>query len=308
MRRSPRSPCAAGHRGYPGQGHSRPDPQAPAHQIATVRGELAPPMEIPRIITRPGAARRARGPGTSSPSWHRHRRRPRGRLSIESERGPLHVWGGVWRRPAVSPGREGRVEMAVQPVEWCPPARVRQPRIRPRRRRRRGAGDTCSTRQSGPSQDGTCVESPTGPCVWVRIRRSTAWAARAGSARPSRPRPERRILRVRARFMAALPVVAGPGATLQCRCGFESRRVHPFLSSRRPAAHPSTHGSNGWSRSCLMQRASDRFGPDSRQHGVVVDDHRTVWISIGVLRSAGRGLDASPRSRCRASCARARQF
>jgi len=64
------------------------------HQKATVRGELAPPMEIARVIT-PAMPVRAVPRGSVDQQTVNGvvtAADPRGRLSIQSDKGPLHVW------------------------------------------------------------------------------------------------------------------------------------------------------------------------------------------------------------------------
>jgi hypothetical protein len=147
------------------------------HQTATVRGELAPPMEIPRIITpampvRPvprGAVDEQAVDGVVTAAD------PRGRLSIDSEHGPLHVWAAGGADQRFQPGAKVRVDMAVQPVEMVPvsgpaapptpdPASAQAPAGKP------GDFAVVIGRVMGVSKNGTLVvESPTGPVqVWVR--------------------------------------------------------------------------------------------------------------------------------------------
>ena len=64
------------------------------HQRATVRGELAPPMEIARVVT-PAMPVRAVPRGAVDQQTVNGvvtAADPRGRLSIQSDKGPLHVW------------------------------------------------------------------------------------------------------------------------------------------------------------------------------------------------------------------------
>jgi hypothetical protein len=142
------------------------------HQYATVRGELAPPMEIPRIIT-PAMQVRAvpKGPidqnvvnGTVTATD------PRGRVSIESERGPLSVWAASGADQRFQPGARVRVDMAVQAVDMVPAgaaasadpaASVSSPQP--------GDHAVVTGRIMSIDKRGTLVvESPTGPVqVWV---------------------------------------------------------------------------------------------------------------------------------------------
>jgi hypothetical protein len=144
------------------------------HQTVTVRGELAPPMEIPRIIT-PAMAMRAvpRGPvDEQTVNGVVTAADPRGRLSIESERGPLHVWAATGADQRFQPGAKVRVEMAVQPVDMVPAgagAPGAEPAASPSLPSQPGDHAVVTGRIMGLSKNGTLVvESPTGPVqVWV---------------------------------------------------------------------------------------------------------------------------------------------
>jgi hypothetical protein len=143
------------------------------HQKATVRGELAPPMEIPRVIT-PAMALRAvpRGPvDQHTVNGVVTAADPRGRLSVESDRGPLHVWAASGAEQRFQPGAKVRVEMAVQPVDMIPagagaPA---DPAASPLTPSQPGDHAIVTGRVMGIAKNGTLVvESPTGPVqVWV---------------------------------------------------------------------------------------------------------------------------------------------
>ena len=144
------------------------------HQKATVRGELAPPMEIPRVVT-PAMAMRAvpRGPvEEQSVNGVVTAADPRGRLSVESDRGPLHVWAASGADQRFQPGAKVRVEMAVQQVDMVPAgagaptadsAASASPPSRP------GDHAIVTGRIMSIAKNGTLVvESPTGPVqVWV---------------------------------------------------------------------------------------------------------------------------------------------
>jgi len=143
------------------------------HQKATVRGELAPPMEIPRVLT-PAMALRAvpRGPvDQQTVNGVVTAADPRGRLSVESDRGPLHVWAASGADQRFQPGAKVRVEMAVQPVDMIPagagaPA---DPAASPSTPSHPGDHAIVTGRIMGIAKNGTLVvESPTGPVqVWV---------------------------------------------------------------------------------------------------------------------------------------------
>lgn len=146
------------------------------HQMATVRGELAPPLEITRIIT-PAMPVTAipRGPvdehvvnGTVTAAD------PRGRLSIQSERGPLHIWAASGADQRFQPGAKVRVEIAVQPVDMVPAGAPARPASGPTASpsapsSQPGDYAVVTGRIIGVDKAGTLVvESPTGPVqVWV---------------------------------------------------------------------------------------------------------------------------------------------
>ncbi len=137
------------------------------HTNATIRGELAPPAEIPTVMTpaRPMTAV-PRGPvdqqtvtGTVTAVD------PSGRLSIDSERGPMHVWtaGGANQRFAV--GDRVKVVIAVQGVDMVP-ARASAPATPdPSASLPSPPGDSAvvTGRVMGVDRGLIVVESPSGP-------------------------------------------------------------------------------------------------------------------------------------------------
>jgi hypothetical protein len=143
------------------------------HKNATVRGELAPPMEIARVIT-PAMAVRAvpRGPvDQQTVNGVVTAADPRGRLSIESEKGPLHVWAASGAEQRFQPGAKVKVEMAVQPVDMVPAGAgaTTDPAASPSAPSQPGDHAIVTGRIMGVAKNGTLVvESPTGPVqVWV---------------------------------------------------------------------------------------------------------------------------------------------
>ena len=143
------------------------------HQIATIRGQLAPPAELPSTVA-PAVAM------TPVPRGQTDQQTlsgtvtavdPAGRLSIDSERGALHVWAATGANQRFATGDKVRVTMAVQPVDMVPASRS-------------GASSSSSPSASMSSQPGDSavvtgrimgvdrgllvVESPSGPIqVWV---------------------------------------------------------------------------------------------------------------------------------------------
>ena len=141
------------------------------HQKATVRGELAPPMEIPRVIT-PAMAMRAvpRGPvDQSSVNGVVTAADPRGRLSIQSDRGPLHVWAAPGAPERFQSGARVKVDMAVQHVDMVPAGSGAPDPAASPSTSEPGDHAVVTGRIMGVSKEGTLVvESPTGPVqVWV---------------------------------------------------------------------------------------------------------------------------------------------
>jgi hypothetical protein len=96
------------------------------HEKATIRGQIAAPADLPTTLT-PSAAMTPvpRGPvDRQTVAGKVTAVDPSGRLSIDSERGPLHVWvaSGAERRFAV--GDRVQVVMSVQTVDMVPGARA----------------------------------------------------------------------------------------------------------------------------------------------------------------------------------------
>ena len=144
------------------------------HERVTVRGELAPPMEIARVIT-PAMPVRAvpRGPvDEQSVNGVVTAADPRGRLSIESDKGPLHIWAAAGADQRFQPGAKVKVDMAVQPVDMVPAgagAPTGDPAASPSTPSQPGDHAVVTGRIMGVAKNGTLVvESPTGPVqVWV---------------------------------------------------------------------------------------------------------------------------------------------
>ena len=143
------------------------------HQRATVRGELAPPMEIARVVT-PAMPVRAVPRGAVDQQTVNGvvtAADPRGRLSIQSDKGPLHVWAASGAEQRFQPGAKVKVEMAVQPVDLVPAGAgaTVDPAASPTTPSQPGDHAVVTGRIMGVATNGTLVvESPTGPVqVWV---------------------------------------------------------------------------------------------------------------------------------------------
>ena len=144
------------------------------HQTATVRGEPAPPMEITRYITPAIPVRPVpRGPvDESAVTGVVQAVDARGRLSIESDRGPLQIWAAEGADQRFKPGDRVRVAIAVQPVDMVPVAAgaPTEPAASPAAPDGKPGDHAIVTgRIMGIAANGTLVvESPTGPVqVWV---------------------------------------------------------------------------------------------------------------------------------------------
>jgi hypothetical protein len=144
------------------------------YQRVTLYGELAPPMEIARVIT-PAMAMRAVPRGSVDQQTLNGvvtAADPRGRLSIESEKGPLHVWAAAGADQRFQPGAKVKVDVAVQPVDMVPAGAgtpSADPAASPPAPSQPGDHAVVTGRIMGVSKNGTLiVESPTGPVqVWV---------------------------------------------------------------------------------------------------------------------------------------------
>jgi len=143
------------------------------HQTATIRGQLAPPADLPSTIA-PAVAMTPvpRGQANEQTSMGTVTAvDPAGRLSIDSERGALHVWAAAGASQRFATGDKVRVTMAVQPVDMVPASRS-------------GASAPTDSSASMSSQPGDSavvtgrimgvdrgllvVESPSGPIqIWV---------------------------------------------------------------------------------------------------------------------------------------------
>ena len=143
------------------------------HQTATIRGTLAQPAELPTTVAAPVSMTAVpRGPierqtvnGTVTAVD------PSGRLSIESQRGPLHVWAASGADRRFKPGDRVQVTMTAQAVEMvrassgAPTAAVD-----PSASTSSQPGDSAvvTGRVIGVDRGLLVVESPSGPIqVWV---------------------------------------------------------------------------------------------------------------------------------------------
>jgi hypothetical protein len=144
------------------------------HQTATIRGQIAPPAELPNMIT-PAAAMSAvpRGPvDQQTISGTVTAVDPSGRLSIDSERGPLHVWVASGANQRFATGDRVQVQMFVQGVDMVP-AKSGSPAGMPTdpsasMSSQPGDSAVVTGRVIGVDRGVIVVESPTGPIqVWV---------------------------------------------------------------------------------------------------------------------------------------------
>jgi hypothetical protein len=95
------------------------------HQVRTIRGTLAPPMEIERVMQPPpanysvvprGASDRAEVTGKLVTVD------PNGTVSISSSRGTMRVWVASPNVPSLKAGNDVKLRVAVQPVDIVPRA------------------------------------------------------------------------------------------------------------------------------------------------------------------------------------------
>lgn len=143
------------------------------HQNATLRGQLAPPAEIAHVTS-------STGPMAAVPRGSAEQVELRGsvtaagadgRVSIDSPRGPVHVWVATGAEQRFAPGTSVRVITTVQPVDMVPADRAP-----------RSAPDPAASLSSQPGdysvvtgriigvnpKGGLIVESPSGPLqLWV---------------------------------------------------------------------------------------------------------------------------------------------
>ena len=143
------------------------------HQNATLRGQLAPPALIPHVVSSTGpmtgvprgSAEQVdlSGPVTSAGAD--------GRVSIDSPRGPVHVWVATGADQRFTPGTSVRLITTVQPVDMVPADRAPRSSEDPGASLRAQPGDysVVTGRIIGVRPNGgLIVESPSGPIqLWV---------------------------------------------------------------------------------------------------------------------------------------------
>jgi len=145
------------------------------HQTATIRGQIAPPADLPSMVTAPMAmAAVPRGAADQQTiSGIVTAVDPSGRLAITTERGPLHVWAAAGANQRFAPGDRVQVVMFVQPVDMVPAtggAAVIAAPTDPSASTSSQPGDSAvvTGRVIGVDRGVLVVESPTGPIqVWV---------------------------------------------------------------------------------------------------------------------------------------------
>jgi len=142
------------------------------HDRATIRGTVAPPAELVTTVT-PAAPMRPvpRGPmdqqtvaGTITAVD------PSGRLSINSDRGPLHVWAAAGANQRFAVGDKVQVTMSAQAVDMVPVsgAGASAAPADPAASSPPGDSAVVTGRVIGVDRGLLVIESPTGPVqVWV---------------------------------------------------------------------------------------------------------------------------------------------
>lgn len=137
------------------------------HAMARVTGELAPPSELNFI--------KAAGPVTPMPKGTAQvvemkgtvaSVEPSGRLAIDADRGPLHVWVAPGADARFTKGAPVTVKMSVQPVDLVPATAATTPAPAPAASPSSEPGDhaVVTGHIMGVNPGGVLVvESPTGP-------------------------------------------------------------------------------------------------------------------------------------------------
>ena len=149
------------------------------HQVATIRGELAGPAEVERVMLPPGTLV-PRGPADETEVTGTVARvDPAGKASITSARGPVEVWV-VAPETALRPGQEVRVQMQVQALQVLPvrPGEVAPPVPPPAPTIGSQPGDYAAVRGPLRAVDPAgrlTVDSPRGP-IQVLVPRAERYA------------------------------------------------------------------------------------------------------------------------------------
>ena len=148
------------------------------HQAATVRGELAPPEQLPRVAVDAapmnaeprGTAQQTEVSGTVTAAT------PDGRLSISTDRGALHVWAAAGVDKRLAPGTLVRIVTSVQPVEYVPASSAPKPAAEPSASVAPRPGDysVVTGRVLGVNPRSLLVESPAGP-IQVAVADASAF-------------------------------------------------------------------------------------------------------------------------------------
>jgi hypothetical protein len=143
------------------------------YQNVTLRGTLAPPAPIAHVATSPvpmspvlrGSAEQVELTGTVTAAG------ADGRVTLDSPRGPVHIWVATGADQRFTPGTQVRLMTAVQPVDMVPADRAPRSSEDPAASLRAQPGDysIVTGRIIGVQPNGgLVVESPSGPIqLWV---------------------------------------------------------------------------------------------------------------------------------------------
>jgi hypothetical protein len=137
------------------------------HQVRTIRGEVAPPAEVTTVTPPPAGFVPTGSADTAEVTGTVGRRTGAGILVIQTERGPVEVWGA--QPAAFKPGDAVRVKVEVQPLSPVPAGQpapaVTEPAPPPG-----GPSEYASVRGAVVAVDPSgrlTVESPRGPVTVV---------------------------------------------------------------------------------------------------------------------------------------------
>ena len=140
------------------------------HDIATIRGELAPPEEIATVVTAPRPMRAVpQGSAqTSDVTGAVSAVDPRGLVSIDTANGRITVWTATADTSAFPVGTPVRLTTIVQPVSWVPIADGQATEVQPAASIATSPGEHAivTGRVVAANPNGLItVESPRGPII-----------------------------------------------------------------------------------------------------------------------------------------------
>jgi hypothetical protein len=140
------------------------------HQVRTIRGEVAPPADLVTVTPPPAGFVPAGGADTMEMSGTVARVTESGIIVIQTDRGPVEVWGAQPGTVTFKPGDAVRVSVEVQPLVPAPAGQPAAPAAEPAPPPSGGPSEYATVRGGVLAVDPSgrlTVESPRGPVTVV---------------------------------------------------------------------------------------------------------------------------------------------